>query len=290
MPIVSVIIPFYEGVDWLKEAIDSVLLQSFNNYEIIVVNDGSKENMQEFLKQYSSVIKYCYKENGGPSTARNKGIELATGKYIAFLDSDDKWMPQKLMIQVYEMEKTDVVWSYCGYQTFGTGKEVVYKMTNNITPTIQRYNIPYIATPCVMIRRDFLESSPDCRFNPALRYGQDSYLWLMINADNPILALPDILVEVRLRGANASKRARVQLQARSNVWQFRKKDKAQLIEKFELSFLYRFASELCVLGNKLVVEIEKFIENKKVIEIVSKVVFVLPWILFKVDRSWRRNV
>ena len=68
MPEVSVIIPFYTGVDWLSEAVDSVLLQTFKDYEIIVVNDGSPENMTEFLNQYSNKIKYIKKENGGPST------------------------------------------------------------------------------------------------------------------------------------------------------------------------------------------------------------------------------
>ena len=90
MPEVSVIIPFYAGVDWLSEAVDSVLLQTFKDYEIIVVNDGSPENMTEFLTQYSNKIKYIKKENGGPSTARNVGIDAAIGKYIAFLDSDDR--------------------------------------------------------------------------------------------------------------------------------------------------------------------------------------------------------
>ena len=284
MPEVSVIIPFYARVDWLKEAVDSVLLQNFKDYEIIVVNDGSPENMTEFLAQYSNKIKYIKKENGGPSTARNAGIEIATGKYIAFLDSDDRWLPKKLNTQLEYMKKNDVIWSYCGYRTFGGGESVEYKMTDSDIPIVHRYNTPYIATPCVMIERQYLVDCPNVRFNPDLRYGQDSYFWLMINADNPILAIPDVLVEVRIRGGNASKRARVQIQARSNVWKCRKDNKKQLIDKYNISILFKLASELCVIGDKVISVFEKKY-SPETVEKVSKVLFVVPWALFKIDRK-----
>ena len=209
MPEVSVIIPFYTGVEWLEEAVDSVLSQTFKDYEIIVVNDGSPETMVDFLTKYSDKIKYIEKENGGPSTARNAGIDAATGKYVAFLDSDDRWFPQKLEIQLNYMKEYDVIWSYCGYITFGVGEAVEYRMTGSRTPVVHRYNTPYIATPCVMIERQYLIDHINVRFNPELRFGQDSYFWLMINADHSILAIPEVLVEVRIRGGNASKRARV---------------------------------------------------------------------------------
>ena len=284
MPEVSVIIPFYAGVDWLSEAVDSVLLQTFKDYEIIVVNDGSPENMTEFLTQYSNKIKYIKKENGGPSTARNTGIEIATGKYIAFLDSDDRWLPQKLEIQLKYMRENDAIWSYCGYRTFGVGKSVEYKMTNSNIPIIHRYNTPYIATPCVVIERQYLIDYPNVRFNPDLRFGQDSYFWLMINADNSILAIPDVLVEVRIRGENASKRARVQLQARSNIWKCRKDKKEQLIDKYNISILFKLASELCVVCHKVISVFEKK-HSPEIVEKMSKVFFLVPWVLFKIDRK-----
>lgn len=284
MPEVSVIIPFYAGVNWLKEAVDSVLLQTFKDYEIIVVNDGSPENMTEFLTQYSNKIKYIKKENGGPSTARNTGIEIATGKYIAFLDSDDRWLPQKLEIQLKYMRENDAIWSYCGYRTFGVGKSVEYKMTNSNIPIIHRYNTPYIATPCVVIERQYLIDYPNVRFNPDLRFGQDSYFWLMINADNSILAIPDVLVEVRIRGENASKRARVQLQARSNIWKCRKDKKEQLIDKYNISILFKLASELCVVCDKVISVFEKK-HSPEIVEKMSKVFFLVPWVLFKIDRK-----
>ena len=71
MPKVSVIIPFYNHVEWLCEAVDCVLAQTYKDYEIIVVNDGSKENVDEFLEKYGDKINYYFKENGGAATARN---------------------------------------------------------------------------------------------------------------------------------------------------------------------------------------------------------------------------
>ena len=97
---VSVVIPFYANANWLCEAVDSVLAQTYGNYEIIVVNDGSKEDVSDFLKKYGDKIKYYEKENGGAASARNEGIKRAEGDYIAFLDSDDLWTPQKLSVQL----------------------------------------------------------------------------------------------------------------------------------------------------------------------------------------------
>ena len=200
------------------------------------------------------------------------------------MDSDDRWLPQKLEIQLKYMRENDAIWSYCGYRTFGVGKSVEYKMTNSNIPIIHRYNTPYIATPCVVIERQYLIDYPNVRFNPDLRFGQDSYFWLMINADNSILAIPDVLVEVRIRGENASKRARVQLQARSNIWKCRKDKKEQLIDKYNISILFKLASELCVVCDKVISVFEKK-HSPEIVEKMSKVFFLVPWVLFKIDRK-----
>lgn len=101
-PFVSVIIPTYNRGKFIKKAIESVLSQTYRNYEIIVVDDGSTDKTGEVLKEFHgrSEIIYLYKENGGVSSARNMGIKKAKGDYIAFLDSDDTWMPQKLERQI----------------------------------------------------------------------------------------------------------------------------------------------------------------------------------------------
>lgn len=104
-PKVSVIIPTYNREKFVTKAIDSVLKQKFNNYEIIVVDDGSTDNTKENLKRYGDKIKYIYQENSGVSGALNAGINLAKGDWIAILGSDDEWMPDYLSKQIERLIK-----------------------------------------------------------------------------------------------------------------------------------------------------------------------------------------
>lgn len=283
MPLVSVVIPFYSGVDWLCEAVDSVLNQTMTDYEILVINDGSPEDVTSFLDAYGDKVTYHYKENGGPATARNMGIDVATGKYVAFLDSDDRWLENHLQVQIDAMEQSGAMWSYCGYRTFGVGDSVSYSMTKSDKPEYHGSTCPYIATPCVVVRREVFANHSDCRFNPAMRYGQDAYCWMMINSYYPILALPECLTEVRMRGGNASKRARVQLKARSDMWKCRKANKERLIDGFNISLMHKVASELCVFGDNIVTKAEKKLSPASA-ERLSKVLFVLPWSITKLNR------
>jgi len=94
----SVVIPTYNRSDVILDAINSVLQQEYNDYELIVVDDGSIDNTNKLVAQINdSRLKYIYKENGGVSSARNIGISYASGEYISFLDSDDLWKPNKLL-------------------------------------------------------------------------------------------------------------------------------------------------------------------------------------------------
>ncbi len=106
MPKVSVIIPTYNRAKYITRAIDSVLNQTYQDFEIIVVDDGSKDNTKEILTPYMNKIHYLWQENRGISAARNIAIQRATGEYIAFLDSDDVWLNNKLQIQVDILNKS----------------------------------------------------------------------------------------------------------------------------------------------------------------------------------------
>ena len=97
---VSVIIPTYNRKHTLKRAIQSVHLQSLPPFEIIVVDDGSNDGTKEWVRQKYPNVKYIYQENSGVSSARNKGIKIARGDWIALLDSDDEWLPNKLNKQI----------------------------------------------------------------------------------------------------------------------------------------------------------------------------------------------
>ncbi len=102
---VSVVIPVYNGVKYLSEAIESVLAQTTQPMEVIVVDDGSSDGTAEISRQYSLHIRYIYQSNAGAGAARNRGVELARGKFIAFLDADDLWVAEKLSLQLAAFEK-----------------------------------------------------------------------------------------------------------------------------------------------------------------------------------------
>ena len=99
-PLISVVIPTYNSAEFLVQALNSVLNQTYTNYEIIVIDDGSTDNTSQAIESYRSQIKYFYQDNQGVAAARNKGMELARGEFVAFLDADDLFLPQKLRQQI----------------------------------------------------------------------------------------------------------------------------------------------------------------------------------------------
>ena len=99
-PLVSVIIPTYNAARHLPESIESIFRQNYPNLEIIVIDDGSTDDTKETITPYLDKITYIYKENGGPASARNMGIKLAKGEFIAFADADDLWPEDKLERQL----------------------------------------------------------------------------------------------------------------------------------------------------------------------------------------------
>jgi glycosyltransferase involved in cell wall biosynthesis len=112
---VSVVIPTYNMANHICDTIDCVLNQSFQDHEIIVVDDGSEDNTKNILMPYinGEKIKYIYQQNKGVSSARNKGLNLANGEYVAFLDADDKWDKDFLFEMVTLIEKGLCDWAIC---------------------------------------------------------------------------------------------------------------------------------------------------------------------------------
>jgi glycosyltransferase involved in cell wall biosynthesis len=110
-PKISVIVPTYNRSELLPRAINSILNQTFKDFELIIVDDGSTDNTKKIIEKYSendSRIKYIYQENsGGPPRPKNTGIKIAKGNYIAFLDSDDEWLPSKLEEQIKKYIEND---------------------------------------------------------------------------------------------------------------------------------------------------------------------------------------
>jgi len=104
-PEISVIIPTHDRAKYITDAVESVLNQTYHDFELIIIDDGSTDKTAEVLKPYKKNIKYIYQENHGVSSARNAGIWAARGNWLAFLDSDDEWFPEKLQVQMTCLRK-----------------------------------------------------------------------------------------------------------------------------------------------------------------------------------------
>src|SRR3990172_13226391 len=117
-PKISVIIPTYNRAAYLAEALNSVISQTYKDFELIVVDDGSTDNTEEAVRRFTVDIKYIYQKNQGVSAARNRGISESGGEFLSFLDSDDLWEKRKLEKQIDFFEKnkcakvcyTDEIW------------------------------------------------------------------------------------------------------------------------------------------------------------------------------------
>ena len=117
---VTVIIPFYKGREWLSDALKSVKSQTQNPKEIIIVDDGSSEGVPDSVRNdfNAVIIRQC---NSGAAHARNEAIRKSNGKYLAFLDTDDIWHPQKIELQYKAMEESNAIWSITSYSMFHDG-------------------------------------------------------------------------------------------------------------------------------------------------------------------------
>lgn len=217
-PQVSIIIPFYSNLDWLCEAVESVLSQTYQDYEIIVVNDGSPDDMTEFLNTYGKRLLCISQPNNGPAAARNNGIRHARGRYIAFIDSDDVWLPTKLEKQVDFMKKTGAMWCHTGYWHWypATGRlKQIFNRHDYDDILLQRIVSSKVATPAVIFdRRIFDEES--FRYPEDMRIGEDDQLYTEIAVRHKIGLIAEPLVKVRQRGDNTYTRVIERFHLRRN--------------------------------------------------------------------------
>jgi len=194
---ISAIIPTYNRASYIRDAIESVLAQTYPIYEIIVVDDGSTDNTSEIIRLYGDKIRYSWQQNSGPGAARNSGIKAAKGDYIAFLDSDDIWVQNKTKIQMEFVGRhphLDIV--------FGDMANFSETEDNNMpeikNPKIHDYLIAHssyieqifdclimvnlIPTPTVICKRACI--SQIGFFNEKLKIAEDYDFWLRAAARN----------------------------------------------------------------------------------------------------------
>ena len=205
---VSVIVPTYNREKYIERAVQSILRQTYDRYEIIIVDDGSTDNTWEIIQKLEEIdrrIRYIKLEkNQGPAHARNIGLQEAKYEYIAFLDSDDEWLPNKLELQMGKMRESseDTALIFCrmsGIRRGGNGRYVcpdrsIEKeiLEGEIFSRLLRANV--IGTPSVLVRKKCLEQVGG--FKESLTCLED-WEWVLRIAKNWMIGFVDeILVEV----------------------------------------------------------------------------------------------
>lgn len=216
--LVSVIIPTYNVENFITETISCVLNQTYKNIEIIIIDDHSTDNtfniLEKITNQHNNIICMRQEKNKGAAEARNRGILEAKGRFIAFLDSDDFWESNKIEIQIDDIIKNNIAFSYTTYDFVDLkGKKIKNKIRirriltyeNVLTKTM-------ISTPTVIYDRLFFGNL----LMPLRRTGQDYAFWLLLLRKTNAYGIDIPLVHVRKRPSSLSKN---KIQNIKDVWE-----------------------------------------------------------------------
>ena len=214
-PKVSIIIPVFNGEDYLKNAVESALNQTYSNCEIIVVNDGSDDGglTKKVAHTFGNSIGYFEKTNGGVSSAFNFGINKMTGEYFSWLSHDDEYYPNKIQIQINALNslvnKNTILFSNTHYIN-GTS-EIIHPKTlstiNNVNTDILQLQIlvrrPLINGNTVLIPKNCFQKAG--LFNENLKTSQDYDMWFRLSLHYPFHFINEPLVKTRIHNKQGSK-------------------------------------------------------------------------------------
>lgn len=230
-PLISVIIPAYNAERFVGQAIQSVLAQTCQPHEIIVVDDGSTDKTKDVLESFQDHIHYVFQQNKGPSAARNAGIQMAQGELICFLDADDLWTPEKLEVQLAFMQAyPEIEMVFSDHEEFNEEGIVLASYLGEKRKAFQSFPIGigpidhafgklvienFISTPTVMLRKSCLEKTGV--FDEEIRSVEDRDLWMRISAAFPIACIPRVFCKRRFHGENISRQHEQALQGRIRV-------------------------------------------------------------------------
>lgn len=216
---ISAVIPAYNSAVFISEAIASIRGQSHPVDEIIVIDDGSSDNTATVVASLGAGITYFKQSNQGPSAARNQGINIASGDWIAFLDADDQWTPDKIAQQIVALQCQPSLQLIAGdmAETGPQGNILVDSVLAKHHLLEQFQTLAGRAMPkalAALVKKNFIPTGTvlarrsvllDCGgFNPSIRFGEDLELWAKIASRHPITCLPEVLMLRRQHGANAT--------------------------------------------------------------------------------------
>lgn len=201
-PAISVVIPAYNAAQYLSEAIESVLSQTHQDFELIVVDDGSTDGTEDVVQRYGDRVGYLRQENRGPGAAKNLGIKNSRGSLIATLDADDRWLPDKLEKQrEYMQSHSEVGLVYSNCSTFDSNG-IMTEAYDGTHRKVYRGQVfdklllkNFIASITVMIRRECLERVG--LFPEHLKISEDWHLWLRLAKEYQVGYISDPLAMYR---------------------------------------------------------------------------------------------
>lgn len=182
-PEVSIIMPTYNCGRYIQEAIDSVRNQSFSNWELIVIDDCSLDDTASIMRKYQEkdprIYYECFSKNQGPAAARTRALQLAAGRYVAFLDSDDIWFPDKLEKQITFMKNEKIAFSATGYNLIDENGKSLGK--ESVPPKRTDYNkMFYLGDPVGNLTVIYDQYKIGKQQVPNIRKRNDYALWLQI--------------------------------------------------------------------------------------------------------------
>jgi glycosyltransferase involved in cell wall biosynthesis len=263
-PLVSVVMPAFNAERYIAESVDSVLSQTFQDFEIIIVDDGSTDKTIEIVGKYGSRVKVISQENSGPSRARNTGIMSAAGRYIAFLDSDDLWTEDKLEVQVGFMESNPridmVVADMMMFQEDATIFDSYFdsiriKGFYDTLISEQRelqdafsmlLQCNFIPTGTVLLRKECLEKSG--LFDEKISTVEDLDLWIRISIFSKIGVIPKVLKKKRSHMENISKDIPRARSSYIYVLEKIQRDFPQMGDRYRMAFDKKLSSLYCNQG------------------------------------------
>lgn len=204
MPRVSIIIPAHNAMAYLPETVESALKQTFSDFELLIINDGSSDSIEEWARQIPDArVKLISQEKQGSAVARNTGLACAQGEYIAFLDADDLWVPSKLEKQVQFLDSHPstgvVLTSMVLADEYGkpTGRTLTSNAEGNAWEKLVVANT--VPTSAFVARRCCFDTGG---FDPSLKISQDWDLWIRIAANYPFAVIKEPLIFYRQHAGN----------------------------------------------------------------------------------------
>ncbi len=213
-PLVSVVIPMYQSETWIEETLTSVLAQTYQHVEIVVVDDGSTDRGPDVVAEYaasgSSRVQLVRTPNRGVSNARNTGVLASCGEYVALLDADDLWDPRKLEIQMAHFVRSDAPMCVCGYELFEdlTGKSRGVVQFRNGSKALKGWlaleGNGLLLPSTALIRRSVLDEIRG--FDPNFSVSADLEFALRMEEIGPLDSVPVTLVRYRVHSRQMHRR------------------------------------------------------------------------------------